>query len=197
MEQKTIDELVATLNIEFNADVFEHLVRRFKPLFKKYMNKAPWFDFELDDYYQEGQIIMYEAIQTYDQNKIKYFTPYYKAMYSNHISNILRSGRALKRGGGIQELPLQYQSFQTEDEIDLLEVLSLNVQLTLFQVVELREVSDRFVRMLSKLELEVIMSSLAGISPRDLAQQLNVKESQIQSAYERSRNKLKRLLDLK
>ena len=45
MEQKTIDELVATLNIEFNADVFEHLVRRFKPLFKKYMNKAPWFDF--------------------------------------------------------------------------------------------------------------------------------------------------------
>ncbi|XJS10608.1 ECF-type sigma factor [Aerococcaceae bacterium WGS1372] len=197
MEQKSIEELVVMLNNEFDADIFEHLVRRFIPLFNKNLKRAPWFNFDFDDYFQEGQIIMYEAIKTFDRTKIKYFTSYYNALYNNHISNIHRSGRALKRGGGIQELPLQYQSDKTQDEVNLLEVLQIQTQLTTPQVFELREVSTKFISKLSKFELEVIMANLAGISRAELARRLRVKESQIQSAFERSRDKLKRLLGIK
>lgn len=197
MEEKSMNELVVELKNDFNAEIFRYLVRSFIPLYKKNLISAPWFDFDLDDYYQEGQIIMQEAIEKFDPHKNGTFSTYFITMYSNHISNIHRKGRTKKRGGGIQELPLQYKVFQSQEEIDLLEVIEDDFQLTTPQLFELREAARKFFKMLSGLEMEVLLSSLAGISRVELGRRLKIKDSQIQSAYDRARDKLKRLLDLK
>lgn len=197
MEKQTDEKLVASLQKEYNEEIFGHLVRRYMPLFKKSLRLAsPWSEYELDDFFQEGQIAMHEAVMTYNPQKSEFFSGYFRTVYDNHMANLYRKDSALKRGGGIQEISIYYKNSQSQDEQNLLDTFDLGRVMPTDQIFEIREVNYEFFSVLSKLELEVIICNLLGMPKEDVAKKLKLKESQIQSAYERSRNKMRKLLGL-
>lgn len=187
----TIEALVVGLKKEFNTDVFEHIVNRYVPLYKNCFNQIKVPNYDLEDYYQEGQIIMLEAIDMYDPAKQHRFSGFFKLLYKNRIINLCRADQAYKRGGGIRELPLEYQSNKNHNEISVLDQIENHYHISAQDMIELKEVHNLFIDSLSSLERKVFFNYQKGDSVREIAKQLVISETQVQSAYDRCRKKLK------
>ncbi len=191
MKTMTIEALVVGLKKEFNTDVFEHIVNRYVPLYKNCFNQIKVPNYDLEDYYQEGQIIMLEAIDMYDPAKQHRFSGFFKLLYKNRIINLCRADQAYKRGGGIRELPLEYHSNKNQSEINLLDQIENHYHISAQDMIELKEVHNLFIDSLSSLERKVFFNYQKGDSVREIAKQLVISETQVQSAYDRCRKKLK------
>lgn len=191
MKTMTIEALVVGLKKEFNTDVFEHIVNRYVPLYKNCFNQIKVPNYDLEDYYQEGQIIMLEAIDMYDPAKQHRFSGFFKLLYKNRIINLCRADQAYKRGGGIRELSLEYQSNKNQSEINLLDQIENHYHISAQEMIELKEVHNLFIDSLSALERKVFFNYQKGDSVREIAKQLVISETQVQSAYDRCRKKLK------
>ena len=191
MRTMTIEALVIGLKKEFNTDVFEHIVNRYVPLYKSCFNQIKVPNYDLEDYYQEGQIIMLEAIDMYDPAKQHRFSGFFKLLYKNRIINLCRADQAYKRGGGIRELSLEYQSNKNQSEINLLDQIENHYHISAQEMIELKEVHNLFIDSLSSLERKVFFNYQKGDSVREIAKQLVISETQVQSAYDRCRKKLK------
>ena len=191
MKTMTIEALVVGLKKEFNTDVFEHIVNRYVPLYKSCFNQIKVPNYDLEDYYQEGQIIMLEAIDMYDPAKQHRFSGFFKLLYKNRIINLCRADQAYKRGGGIRELSLEYQSNKSQSEINLLDQIENHYHISAQDMIELKEVHNLFIDSLSSLERKVFFNYQKGDSVREIAKQLVISETQVQSAYDRCRKKLK------
>lgn len=187
----TIEALVVGLKKEFNTDVFEHIVNRYVPLYKNCFNQIKVPNYDLEDYYQEGQIIMLEAIDMYDPAKQHRFSGFFKLLYKNRIINLCRADQAYKRGGGIRELPLEYNSNKNHNEISVLDQIENHYHISAQDMIELKEVHNLFIDSLSSLERKVFFNYQKGDSVREIAKQLVISETQVQSAYDRCRKKLK------
>lgn len=187
----TIEALVVGLKKEFNTDVFEHIVNRYVPLYKNCFNQIKVPNYDLEDYYQEGQIIMLEAIDMYDPAKQHRFSGFFKLLYKNRIINLCRADQAYKRGGGIRELPLEYHSNKNHNEISVLDQIENHYHISAQDMIELKEVHNLFIDSLSSLERKVFFNYQKGDSVREIAKQLVISETQVQSAYDRCRKKLK------
>ena len=196
MENHTLEKLVLVLKEEFESEVFEHVVNRFMPLFKKVSQSYRVLNYDFEDYVQEGQIIMIEAIDIFNPEKQNYFSPFYKALYKNRIYNLYRDERAYKRGGGIREVSLQYHNSKADAEFSLLDVLENVYDVPASKLVELNEANRLFRSKLSKLELDVFNHYMWGKRRIEVATLLNIQERQVQSAFERCRNKLKQVLEM-
>ncbi|HJF32460.1 MAG TPA: sigma-70 family RNA polymerase sigma factor, partial [Sporosarcina psychrophila] len=144
-----------------------------------------------EDYYQEGQIIMLEAIDMYDPAKQHRFSGFFKLLYKNRIINLCRADQAYKRGGGVRELSLEYQSNKSQSEINLLDQIENHYHISAQDMIELKEVHNLFIDSLSSLERKVFFNYQKGDSVREIAKQLVISETQVQSAYDRCRKKLK------
>ncbi|HJG47353.1 MAG TPA: sigma-70 family RNA polymerase sigma factor [Facklamia tabacinasalis] len=191
MKTMTIEALVVGLKKEFNTDVFEHIVNRYVPLYKNCFNQIKVPNYDLEDYYQEGQIIMLEAIDMYDPAKQHRFSGFFKLLYKNRIINLCRADQAYKRGGGVRELSLEYQSNKSQSEINLLDQIENHYHISAQDMIELKEVHNLFIDSLSSLERKVFFNYQKGDSVREIAKQLVISETQVQSAYDRCRKKLK------
>ena len=191
MKTMTIEALVVGLKKEFNTDVFEHIVNRYVPLYKSCFNQIKVPNYDLEDYYQEGQIIMLEAIDMYDPAKQHRFSGFFKLLYKNRIINLCRADQAYKRGGGIRELPLEYNSNKNHNEISVLDQIENHYHISAQDMIELKEVHNLFIDSLSSLERKVFFNYQKGDSVREIAKQLVISETQVQSAYDRCRKKLK------
>ncbi|HJG48586.1 MAG TPA: hypothetical protein K8U70_06865, partial [Facklamia tabacinasalis] len=142
MKTMTIEALVVGLKKEFNTDVFEHIVNRYVPLYKSCFNQIKVPNYDLEDYYQEAQIIMLEAIDMYDPEKQHRFSGFFKLLYKNRIINLCRADQAYKRGGGIRELSLEYQSNKSQSEINLLDQIENHYHISAQDMIELKEVHN-------------------------------------------------------
>lgn len=191
MKTMTIEDLVVVLKKGFNTDIFVHVVDRYLPLYKSCFNqiKVPNYDFE--DYYQEGQIVMLEAIEMFDTTKQERFSGFYKLLYKNRIINLCRADQAYKRGGGIRELPLEYYNSRNQDEFSMLDMIENHYHISASDLLDLKEAHEVFLNSLSSLEHRVFLNYLKGASTKEIARQLDISETQVQSAHDRCKRKLK------
>lgn len=196
MKKHALETLVLLLKEEFDSEVFEHIIHRFMPLFKKVSQSYKVLNYDFEDYIQEGQIVMIEAIELFNPEKQDYFSPFFKALYKNRIYNLYRDERAYKRGGGIREVPLQYHHSIEDEQFSLLDVLENFQEVPASKLAELNEANRLFRSKLSKLELEVFNYYMWGKHRLEVARLLNIQERQVQSAFERCRLKLKKVLEL-
>ena len=104
---------------------------------------------------------------------------------------LCRADQAYKRGGGIRELSLEYQSNKSQSEINLLDQIENHYHISAQDMIELKEVHNLFIDSLSSLERKVFFNYQKGDSVREIAKQLVISETQVQSAYDRCRKKLK------
>ena len=88
-------------------------------------------------------------------------------------------------------MSLEYQSNKNQSEINLLDQIENHYHISAQDMIELKEVHNLFIDSLSSLERKVFFNYQKGDSVREIAKQLVISETQVQSAYDRCRKKLK------
>lgn len=191
----TNEVLIMMLQKKFKEDIFEQIFNRFKPLYLKLYGKNYVPELEKDDYFQEGRIVLLDAISLFDITKTKYFAPFYQVLYKNHMFNIIRRLSAEKRGG--TKTTYSLKMFNSQDngvDFTLLDVMEDDNTLPPYKSVEIRESLSHYVTSLSDFEKLIFAAYLKGMSRKAIAVKYQMSYSQVQSAIERCRDKLKRHL---
>lgn len=194
----TNEELVLSLNNCYSDDTFDIIFRRFTPLLKKYFSLYPIYGYELDDFFQEGRIVLNQAIKQFDLTGTHYFASYYQLLLKNHLYNLYKYEHAQKRGGGCitvsLEMPKQY-SQDDATEFSYLDLYSHAHHVHLDDTLYIREKMQECFLSLSKLEKKVFKFFLEEYETRAIAEQLNIDEIQVKNAISRTKRKLKHFIN--
>lgn len=197
IESATNEELVKLLQQEMSSDVFEMLFQRFLPLFHKTRANCYVSGFQLDDYLQEGRIILHEAINSFDVTRKRFFAPFFQLLYKNHIYNTLRQTTASKRGGFIHDVSIEKQSIYNESdyEYNYLEIIASDQSYNPEDIILVRERTKDYFTQLSTFEKRVLGYYLQTNDLQSLASKLDMEESVVRNALDRCRRKLRVALE--
>lgn len=192
----TNEELVLYLQQILDEDVFEQLFNRFVPLFIKSSQIYSIKGFEVDDYLQEGRIALYHAIPKFQPSRMTHFARFIQLVYKNHIYNLIRSDRAQKRGGNIKEVSFEFHyatPHHDENGANGLNYLEQSQHLTPEDWTVVRERTRYYFTQLSQLELQVFRYFLSLNDLELVAERLKLPLHRVKNAYDRCRQKLKKL----
>lgn len=197
-ETMTNEEIVYYLKGNFDEDLFEELVERFMPTFIAYRSVYKVEGFSLDDYVQEGRIILLSVIDLFNPIESRYVAPFFKSIYRNHLIEFIRSQKALKRSsyygkdlyidapfiseGGRD---FSYTNYQLEDQ-KLVPIWD--------QVHAMDAFSETYLNHLSPIEQEVLKLSVEGNEDIVIAAKLKISITAVEAALWRARQKFKDML---
>lgn len=193
IESATNEELVKLLQEDMTNDVFEELFQRFIPLFHKTRASCYIPGFQLDDYLQEGRIILYESVLTFDFDRKRFFASFFQLLYKNHIYNNLRQYGASKRGGFFKELALEVDNANQESDssYNYLDIIASDQSYNPEQVILVREQTKDYFEQLSKFERRVLWFYLETHDLQGLAAKLDLDEVVVRNGLDRCRRKLR------
>lgn len=197
IESATNEELVKSLQQEMSNELFDILFQRFLPLFHKTRSNFYVPGFQLDDYLQEGRIMLHESIISFDVSRKRFFAPFFQLLYKNHIYNMLRQTTAGKRGGFTHDVAIEKQSIykQSENEYSYLDVIASDQSYNPEDVILVRERTKDYFSQLSPFEKRVLGYYLQTNDLQSLAAKLEMDESVVRNALDRCRRKLRLALE--
>lgn len=144
-------------------------------------------NFDEDDWLQEARIAIHRAAKQYDPQQPCSFGAFYRLLLSNQVIDLIRKTRAKKRQPE-QEL----LSLDASEMAGLSEVLVTTVSAT--DIVFVHERLNEFSAVCSHFEGQVFSALLGGMTPKSIAQMLQVELAPVTNATDRCRRKLRRLL---
>ena len=194
---KSNEELVALLQVEMTDEGFEELFIRFTSLMYSVRSTYPIPGFLMDDYFQEGRIIMLKAIQLYDVKRQAQFSGFMQLLYKNHMCNMLRRMLSDRRHGAHREISIDAHCGRTAmtESTRIVDYLSSPSSKEPENVMLVQEKAERYLKQLSSFEKEVILCSIFYSSYQEIADILGVSETAVRSAISRARRKIKDQLD--
>jgi len=174
---------------------FEELFTRFLPLVKK-MNNLYYFRFiERDDFWQEARIVMHKAVVAYDPDKGLQFSGFFKLMLEHHVYSLIRKETAQKRKIDKGAISLdQLMENEGNSQLDRSFIGKTMDQVSLEDVVQVRESTDSYFSCLSHFEQDVFTRFLLGKDFSVIAGEMDCETTQIKNAFDRCKQKMKRLL---
>lgn len=198
-ENKTIllrapEELVGLIK-EGETVYFEELFTRFLPLVKK-MNAKYYLRFmEKDDFWQEARIVLHKAVVAYDSEKGLQFSGFFKLMLEHHVYSLIRKETALKRkiDKGAVSLDQLMENEAGSHSNRALNGTTMH-QVSPEDVVQVRESATGYFDGLSLFEQDVFRLYLLGKEFPMIAEELDCEMTQIKNAFDRCKQKMKRLL---
>ncbi|WP_124057736.1 sigma-70 family RNA polymerase sigma factor [Vaginisenegalia massiliensis] len=192
---QTNEEIVARLQEEFNEADFLQLYNRFVPLFKRAAGMYVIYGYSKEDYLQEGRIALLVALDHFNQERTRFFASYLKMVFKNRMFNLIRHQIAAKRGGTQQDLSIE--SIVEDPDLDYLGSSSLLMDHYLAnpeEVAIVKSQEESYFKHLSDLELAVFKLYLQADDFMTIAQKLNQPYDRVCNAYDRCRQKLRRLV---
>lgn len=186
----TIEEMVVELK-KGDMAFFEPLFLRFQPLVGKISSLYNVRTLDGDDFLQEAQIVLYSAIELYDDEKGLRFASYYKLLLQNRIYSLIRKETATKRT--VDHRSVSYESYCAKGgNIDSLTYKNGEVEVqTPEKLFQIKESSQNYVNQLSDFEREVFFYYLEGYENEKIAKLTKRSLTQVRNAYDRCRKKLR------
>ena len=196
------DEELALEAQHGNAESFELLLTRFKPLVRSQASQYFLSGGDHDDLIQEGMIGLFKAVRVYDVRSGSRFAALAKTTVHNSILDALKRDQAVK-----QQALNQSKSLSADDSTDSTDMNHKDkllaqdersfrgTNLSPLDGIEAGEAASRIVSLmteqLSKRELSVLLASIRGLQTREIAAELQLNDKQIIGALARARRKLK------
>ncbi|VEU82924.1 sigma-70 family RNA polymerase sigma factor [Acholeplasma hippikon] len=78
-------ELIYLYKESMNEAIFERIIEKYRPLIWKNIYKFFVKTQDQDDFYQEAVILLYQALQKFDENQNKTFTKYYELLLTRRF----------------------------------------------------------------------------------------------------------------
>ena len=186
------DEELVSMYRDGDARAVDEIMERYKNLVRKKANAMYIVGGDKDDLIQEGMIGLYKAVTTYDELKAASFATFASLCINGQLMNAVKASNAKKN------TPLNsYVSFDTpanksDDESDMKLVDTLVHDSD-------REVTDNLeekaFESLSPFEKQVVTLLMEGNDYIKIADQLGKTPKSIDNAIQRSRNKIKIIVD--
>lgn len=189
----TIEEMVIEIK-KGQVYYFEPLFTRFIPLVKKLNNLYDIRSLEEEDFYQESRIVLHRAIHSFDDERGLRFAGYYKLMLQHRIYSLIRKEGALKR---ISDKSSISYDLITEKNYTHTKAFPFNGTkdiVTPENIIQVRESTSGYIDTLSALEKKVFYHFLRGEEFTTIAEKVDCSLTQVRHAYDRCRQKMKKML---
>lgn len=190
-DKMRIEELVEYIREDKDSEAFENLFKRFENLIYKFYGMYAIHCYDLDDFMQEGRMVLLTTIHQFNPTLQAYFAPYYKVNLRNHLINLCKRECAEKRGGGQRELYFLDLSVG-EETIDYLSNIPDPSIHSCDDSLVYRECSDYYFSGLSRFERNVLQYHLSGYSRKEISSIMSLTQLQIRNAMDRSRKKIRK-----
>lgn len=177
-ENESNIEMIAADVKSGNYDKLDELIRLCVFVPKNALPVAQKLGFEFDDLRQEGVVALLYALHSYDPAFGVGFRTYSSLCIRRRLSSVLRMTNSNRHLSMTDYVPID-EEYSVAEERDWLQKL------------ELSDIKERLLCLLSKLEGEVFGLYLGGFSYREIAGKLGKTEKAVGNALQRIKEKLK------
>lgn len=175
----TDNELLRLYKSDKNNSALSVLFERYKPLIISRINSFGFSSTEFDDAFQECMIVLFTAINRYNQN-LASFNTYATVCINRALISIRRQN---KNGGEVL-----YNDFSNQDnEFSCSEIE--NPQYIIESNFNYNQLIDIVKSTLSELEFSVLRYLFAGHKYSEIAKELSISIKSVDNAVQRIRNK--------
>lgn len=193
------DIVIAAKNGDVRAQ--EYIINKYEQFVKSKSRSYFLIGADKEDIYQEGMIGLYKAIRDFNPDKLASFRGFAELCITRQIITAIKTATRQKHIPLNTYVSLNKPMYEEESDRTLLDVLEGLTISDPEEVVigkeEVRHIEKEIGKVLSELELEVLMSYLDGKSYQEIACDLDRQAKSIDNALQRVKRKLEKCLNIK
>ncbi|WP_426348281.1 RNA polymerase sporulation sigma factor SigH [Alloiococcus sp. CFN-8] len=176
----------------------EYLINKYEAFVKVKARSYFLIGADKEDIYQEGMIGLYKAIRDFKPSKLTSFKAFAELCVTRQIITAIKTATRQKHIPLNTYISLNKPIYEEDSDRTLLDVLtSLRIsdpEELLISKEEMGHIEKEIARLLSDLEMEVLMSYLDGKSYQEIACDLDRQAKSIDNALQRVKRKLEKCL---
>ena len=196
--ENKIDEEVVIEAKNGNVRAQEYLITKYENFVKSKAKSYFLIGADKEDIYQEGMIGLYKAIRDFRANKLSSFKAFAELCVTRQIITAIKTATRQKHIPLNTYISLNKPIYDEESDRTLLDILSeakvADPEELMISKEELNHIELEIGEVLSKLEMEVLMSYLDGKSYQEIACDLDRHAKSIDNALQRVKRKLDKCL---
>lgn len=196
-----LDEEVVLEAKNGNIRAQEYLISKYENFVKAKAKSYFLIGADREDIYQEGMIGLYKAIRDFKADKLTSFKAFAELCVTRQIITAIKTATRQKHIPLNTYVSLNKPIYEEESERTLLDVLSgikiSDPEELLINKEHMDDIETAIAKVLSDLELEVLMSYLDGKSYQEIACDLDRHSKSIDNALQRVKRKLEKCLGIK
>lgn len=179
----------------------EYIINKYEQFVKTKAKSYFLIGADKEDIYQEGMIGLYKAIRDFNPNKLTSFRGFAELCITRQIITAIKTATRQKHIPLNTYVSLNKPMYEEESDRTLLDVL-VGLTITdpeevIISKEEVEHIENEIGKVLSELELEVLMSYLDGKSYQEIACDLDRQAKSIDNALQRVKRKLEKCLNIK
>lgn len=195
------DEKVVIEAKSGNTKAQEYLINKYENFVKTKAKSYFLIGADKEDIYQEGMIGLYKAIRDFNPDKLTSFKAFAELCVTRQIITAIKTATRQKHIPLNTYISLNKPIYEEESDRTLLDVLA-GLKITdpeelIISKEEMMHIEKEISRVLSSLEMEVLMSYLDGKSYQEIACDLDRHAKSIDNALQRVKRKLEKCLNIK
>lgn len=179
----------------------EYLINKYENFVKSKARSYFLIGADKEDIYQEGMIGLYKAIRDYKTDKLTSFKAFAELCVTRQIITAIKTATRQKHIPLNTYVSLNKPIYEEESERTLLDVIAeLKISDPEEMVIskeEINHIEKEIEKVLSDLEMEVLMSYLDGKSYQEIACDLDRHSKSIDNALQRVKRKLEKCFNSK
>ena len=176
----------------------EYLINKYEAFVKAKARSYFLIGADKEDIYQEGMIGLYKAIRDFKPSKLTSFKAFAELCVTRQIITAIKTATRQKHIPLNTYISLNKPIYEEDSDRTLLDVLtSLRIsdpEELLISKEEMGHIEKEIARLLSDLEMEVLLSYLDGKSYQEIACDLDRQAKSIDNALQRVKRKLEKCL---
>lgn len=190
-DQTTLEEIVLSLQEDFDEELFRYLISRVKPLIRSTIAHYDQQYIEYDDLYQECVITLHRAVLGYKVETKAYFISYYRMRVRHHLQRLFKKYYAEKRGQGKSWLnvSLSAKLFQNDSNSNSFESAIKSSVPTGEEISIVKEVFESYVSKLEKRESYHVYLSAKGHTVKEISEKTGLTLNQTRYVHRKCRQK--------
>lgn len=196
-----LDEEVVLEAKKGNIRAQEYLISKYENFVKSKAKSYFLIGADKEDIYQEGMIGLYKAIRDFKADKLTSFRAFAELCVTRQIITAIKTATRQKHIPLNTYVSLNKPIYEEESERTLLDVLSgikiSDPEELVINKEHMDDIENAIAKVLSDLELEVLMSYLDGKSYQEIACDLDRHSKSIDNALQRVKRKLEKCLGIK
>lgn len=192
------DEQLVRIAQSGDDEALEAILSRYKNLV--YSKSKPYFlaGADDDDIIQEGFIGLYKAVKDFDADRFPFFKVFAGVCVTRHIITAVKAASRKKHQPLNSYVSLDKNTYDDDSDTTLLDVMAFNELQDPEAILIDRERVDgmeyKINKVLSKLETEVLVCYLEGMSYSEIAAKLGKDTKAVDNAIQRIKKKLENAL---
>lgn len=195
-----LDEEIVIESKKGNNRAQEYLINKYEHFVKSKAKSYFLIGADKEDIYQEGMIGLYKAIRDFRADKLSSFKAFAELCVTRQIITAIKTATRQKHIPLNTYVSLNKPIYEEDSERTLLDVLTglkiTDPEEVVISKEEMTHIENEIEKVLSDLEMEVLMSYLDGKTYQEIACDLDRHAKSIDNALQRVKRKLEKCLNI-